>query len=152
MSSPSVASTGRLARDTVFGHTTGRRSVVFRPNSWWRPTGREVPSRAIAAIHYEVLGNLPAGLILIVSGVVAGAVGGLAPLWLMPAFGAIGIGVGLVVGRPRIRLHTTAGATLTATGPPWQRAEADRFVGQVLEELRCEGRLATKVWDGAGRT
>jgi hypothetical protein len=125
----------RVIAETSFGTITDRQVVFYYNKGWFRGGIREdIPLRHITSVRLEISRHPIWGVFFLIVAFVglsrpqssSGHVLGV----LLIAFAVL-----LLSASPKVVINTSGGDMRPATGPPWTRAEAERFVTALRQEL-----------------
>ncbi len=113
-----------------FGTVTSRRVIYYRAKGWFSGGSREdIPLQHVTSVRLDTERSILVGLLLIMLGL------GLSPILPLLGVPMLVLAVFLLWGSPAVVVNT-AGRDLSASkGWPWQRGEADAFVGALRDQL-----------------
>jgi hypothetical protein len=126
--------TGAVAANTAFGTVTDRQVTYFYKKGWFSGGSREdLPIRHITSVRLETARHPFWAVFLILIGLVClFAIKGAA---ILVGLVLVALAALLLWGSPKVVVNTAGGDLRPATGFPWTRPEAERFVNALRSEL-----------------
>lgn len=128
------AGTGAVIAQTGFGTITDRQVTYFSKKGWFSAGSREdLPIRHITSVRLETARRPFLAILLILIGLVClFAIKGVA---ILIGLVVLALAVLLLWGSPKVVVNTAGGDLRPASGLPWTRPEAERFVNALRGEL-----------------
>lgn len=118
---------------TTFGTVTDRRVRFLAKKGWFGGGAQEdLPLRHVTSVRLETSRRPILGIALLIAALALLAAAGVVKLlFIIP----LALGILLLWGSPRVILNTAGGDLRPATGFPWTKADAQRFVSALRAQL-----------------